>query len=336
MLIVPIMPLIQAQDSVEQTSSTSMSNQSEASALFAPNATASKIPGASKLNVVASFYPILEFLKQIGGDRVAATSLIPTGIEPHDFEPTIQQIQNAEAAELVIYNGAGLEGSWIEQVDARNILDTSQGLNPTLASDTQQRLEAKNTSMESEEEGNQDVAAADPHIWLDPLLVKEQAEKIQDGLISVDPQNANYYSNNTAEFLAELDNLDTEIRTSLSDCNKVDFIAFHDSFSYFANRYGLNQHSITNALTPGGEVLPQRLHEVIELAKDLGITTVFAEDLIDPRSAEVVAEELPNGKVLILSPIEGVDREEQAAGIGYFDKMRENIANLEIGLECQS
>jgi zinc transport system substrate-binding protein len=81
-------------------------------------------------------------------------------------------------------------------------------------------------------------------------------------------------------------------------------------------------------------VLPQRIQEIIELAKNLGINVVYSEELVDPRFAEVIAQEIPNGRVLILSPIEGVDSEEQAAGIGYLDKMRENIANLKIGLKC--
>lgn len=97
----------------------------------------------------------------------------------------------------------------------------------------------------------------------------------------------------------------------------------------------MNQHSIHQGLTPEGEVLPQRLQEVIELARDLGLHTVYSEDLVDPRSSEVIAQEIPNGKVLILSPIEGINSEEQRAGIGYLDKMNENVENLKIGLECQ-
>jgi zinc transport system substrate-binding protein len=82
-------------------------------------------------------------------------------------------------------------------------------------------------------------------------------------------------------------------------------------------------------------VLPQRIQEIVELAKNLGINVVYSEELVDPRFAEVIAGEIPNGRVLTLSPIEGIDTEEQAAGIGYLDKIRENIANLKIGLKCQ-
>lgn len=314
--------------STNQTNLSGPSNQLTASSNT--NTTLSK--DSSKLNIVASFYPILEFVKQVGGDEVRVTSLIPVGIEPHDFEPTIQQIQNAESAELVIYNGAGMEGPWIELLNANNTLDTSQGLNLTLTSDTH-GLADGNVSMESEEESHEDAVVTNPHVWLDPILAKEQVAKIRDGLISVDPQNAEYYTNNSAEFLAELDSLDSEIRAALSNCNKEDFIAFHDAFTYFANRYGLNQHSI-QGVSPEGEVVPQRIQEIVELARELGINVIYSEELADPRFVEVIAQEIPNGRVLILSPIEGIDAEEQAAGIDYLDKMRDNIANLKVGLQC--
>ena len=264
----------------------------------------------SRLNIVASFYPIFEFVKQVGGDRVVVMSLIPVGVEPHDFEPTIQQIQNAESADIIFFNGLGFEGSWLDNINNNNSVDTSLGVNITKT-------------------GNM----IDPHIWLDPILVKNQVKNIEDALIKLDPANKEYYQNNAINFTRSLDSLDTLIRSTLPTCEKKDFIAFHDAFSYFANRYGLEQHSI-QGISPEGEVLPQRIQEIVELAKNLGINIVYSEELVDPRFAEVIAQEIPNGRVLILSPIEGIDSEEQAAGIDYLDKMRENIANLKIGLKC--
>jgi zinc transport system substrate-binding protein len=293
------------QASVNQTVIENMPNQ----LLTTSNATAlTKSP--SRLNIVASFYPIFEFVKQVGGDRVEVTSLIPVGIEPHDFEPTIQQIQNAESADIVFFNGLGFEGSWLDKINNNNTVDTSLGVNITKT-------------------GNM----IDPHIWLDPILVKNQVKNIEDALIKLDPENKEYYQNNAINFTRSLDSLDTLIRSTLPTCDKKDFIAFHDAFNYFAKRYGLEQHSI-QGISPEGEVLPQRIQEIVELAKNLGINIVYSEELVDPRFAEVITQEIPNGRVLILSPIEGIDSEEQAAGIGYLDKMRGNIANLKLGLKC--
>jgi zinc transport system substrate-binding protein len=186
--------------------------------------------------------------------------------------------------------------------------------------------------VEEEEEEHSDI---DPHIWLDPIYAKHQVGLIRDGLVKIDPDNAQYYNDNADRFMAELDKLDTSIRSELSGCEKKDFIAFHSAFSYFANRYGLNQHSVYRGL-PEGEVPPQRLQEIVDLAKELKIDTIYSEELVDPRLAEAIAEEIPGGRVLVLSPIEGLEKEEQAAGLGYIDKMEQNLDNLKAGLDCRS
>ena len=205
----------------------------------------------SRIKVVASFYPVYEFVKEIGGNKVDVTSLIPIGVEPHDFEPTIQQIQNAETANLVVYNGAGLE-KWIDKINAKFKVEASQGLNLLMSNDT----------------GNS--GTYDLHVWLDPILAEMEVKNIRDALVKIDPANTQYYKANADRFIGKLNDLDYRIKTELATCNKKDFIAFHNAFTYFANRYGLNQHSVHQGLTPEGEVLPQRLQGVIELARDLG------------------------------------------------------------------
>lgn len=291
------------------------------------NSTVSLNPSVSnttdKVRVVASFYPIFEFVKRVGGDRVEATSLIPVGTEPHDFDPMVQQVQNAETADMVVFNGAGFEEERLRNLNAKFVVDTSKGLNLTSGTfkDPEVNLQANEIS-------------TDPHIWLDPLLAKQQVEQIRDGLIEIDPRNNEYYSKNANSFLTALDNLDRTIRERLSNCEKKDFIAFHDAFGYFANRYGLTQHSI-QGISPEAETSPQRLQQIIGLARDMGLDAIYSEELADPRLADVIAKEIPNGKVLVLSPIEGVNKEEQNAGIGYLEKMNKNIENLRLGLKCK-
>jgi zinc transport system substrate-binding protein len=291
------------------------------------NRTVSLSPSASNatdmVQVFASFYPIFEFVKKVGGDRVEVTSLIPVGTEPHDFDPTIQQVQSAEAADMVVFNGAGFEVERLMNMNAKFTVDTSKRLNLTTGTDGH-----------NEDNGDDNETSYDPHIWLDPLLAKQQVEQIRDGLIQIDPRNAEYYNENANSFIAELDSLDRTIRARLSDCEKNDFIAFHDAFSYFADRYGLSQHSI-QGISPEAEILPQRLQQIIALAREMGIDTIYSEELVDPRLANVIAQEIPSGKVRVLSPIEGITKQEQNAGIGYLDKMKENIENLRLGLKCK-
>lgn len=269
------------------------------------------------LKVVASFFPIYEFVKAVGGERVQASVLIPIGSEPHDFDPTIQEISNAQNADMVVYNGAGMESVWINKVNPKFAVDTSQGLNLSLNNDKEA------------------ITGIDPHIWLDPILAEHQVNTIRDGLIKIDPNNANYYKSNAQMFNTQLASLDSTIKAGLSSCNKKDFISFHNAFTYFAKRYGLTQHAI-QGLSPEGEILPQKIQDIIQLANRLGINIVYSEDLIDPRGVQIIADEIPNGKVLILSPIEGIKPAEQQAGIGYLDKMKQDLANLEVGLQCKS
>ena len=225
----------------------------------------------SRIKVVASFYPVYEFVKEIGGNKVDVTSLIPIGVEPHDYEPTIQQIQNAETADLVVYNGAGLE-EWIDKINAKFKVEASQGLNLLMSNDT----------------GNS--GTYDLHVWLDPILAEMEVENIRDALVKIDPANTQYYKANADRFIGKLNDLDYRIKTELATCNKKDFIAFHNAFTYFANRYGLNQHSVHQGLTPEGEVLPQRLQGVIELARDIGLHIVYSEDFVYRRSSEVISQ----------------------------------------------
>src|SRR5437868_30966 len=162
-----------------------------------------------KIKVVASFYPMYEFVKQVGGDRVDVYALIPIGIEPHDYDPTIQQILNAQSASMLVYNSPGLE-TWVPKVNAKLALDASNGI--TLRSST-----------------DPNSHGTDPHVWLDPILAKKEVENIRDGLIKVDSVNAAYYAATTKTFAGQLDSLDSSISTMIPTCQKKDFIAVHES-----------------------------------------------------------------------------------------------------------
>jgi zinc transport system substrate-binding protein len=185
-----------------------------------------------KPKVFTSFYPIYDFVNKIGKNMVDASTIVPTGIEPHDFEPTPKQILELQNSDIIFINGAGFE-RWIERVQGTNTVDLSTSLS----------LEKIRTT-------------PDPHIWLDPIVVKNISVLILDNLIKIDPDNAEYYKTNQIEFNSKLDKLNSDIVGNLTDCRLVDFIAFHDTFSYFAKRYGLIQHSI-EGLAPEGNVDPK-------------------------------------------------------------------------------
>ncbi len=265
----------------------------------------------SSLKVVASFFPIYDFAKHVGGNKVTVAAMVPVGVEPHDWEPTAQQIQSLLSDDLFIYNGAGID-NWADKVETRVKVDASEGLH-----------------LLTDNHGN-----PDPHTWLDPVLAKRQVELIRDGLIETDPLNTDYYIQNAQSYIEQLDSLNAKIKSDLSNCTKKDFIAFHSAFSYFSNRYRLHQHTILGE-DPEGEIQPQSLVQLVNFAKQYGIDVIYSEDLLDQRNAQTIANEIPNGKVLVLSPIEGVDADEQQAGIGYLEKMQQNLENLKVGLDCK-
>lgn len=285
---------------------------------------------SEKIKVVASFYPFYEIAKEIGGNNTIVTSVIPMGVEPHDWELTPQQIPGIIEADMIIYNGIGFD-SWLgkkEQFRNSFLVDISKDLQLI-----------KLGQQGSENLGHIDqlydpTYVYDPHIWLDPILVKNISKTISNALIKLDPDNTDSYFRNTKNFNQELDTLDSLIKKSLANCELKDFITFHESFHYFANRYGLTQHAVHGS-SPEGEILPQQIITIISLAKDLGIDTIYSEELKDPRLSQTLASEIPNGKVLLLSPIEGIEPHEQKKNIDYIDKMKMNLENLKQGLKCK-
>ena len=211
-----------------------------------------------QMKVLVSFNPLYEFTKEIGKERVNISIIIPNGIEPHDWEPTIQDIQKMKDADMVVINGGGFE-RWIEKLTSINskilIVDTSAGI-PLLNKD---------------QNGFGNTVRKDPHFWLDPVLAKKQVLNIAKGLMKIDPENTNYYQENANIYNAKLDLLDKKIRTELSTCNKKDFLAFHDAFSYFANEYGLNQHTIIVNIDENAEPTAATLEQVVQKAHALGL-----------------------------------------------------------------
>jgi zinc transport system substrate-binding protein len=275
-----------------------------------------------KIMVLASFYPLYEFTKEIGKDRVDVSVLVSPGVEPHDWEPTIRDIQKMQNADLIIINGLGFE-QWVNDVNVVSqqvkILDTSFGITPI-------RINHDSPDREDKHDDENNVPNFDPHIWLNPQTIKIQVINIASTLKEMDPENSEYYAENAKQYLAKIDSADKEIREELAQCSKNDFIAFHDAFSYFAKEYSLNQHTVVSSLNPFGEPSPRNIENVINLARDLDIKIIFAEEFANPKMSQVIANEL-GGKVLVLAPLE-IEKE----GKTFLERLLENKENLKMVL----
>ena len=261
-----------------------------------------------QLKVLASFYPLYEFTKIVGGERIDVSIIIPPGIEPHEWEPTIKDLQKMQSADMIVINGVDFE-PWITKLVSVNhdilILDTSNGI-PLLEKDKH----VFNNKIQN-----------DPHIWLDPVLAKKQIQNIANGLIKIDPQNADYYQENANAYTTKLILLDNKIRNDLSVCLKKDFLAFHDAFSYFAKEYDLNQNTIIG-INPSEEPTAVTLQQIVQKAQNLDLHIIFTEEAVNPRVSEVIADEI-GGKVLTLSPIEIHEKNSN-----YIKRMEQNLSNL--------
>jgi zinc transport system substrate-binding protein len=181
------------------------------------------------------------------------------------------------SADLFVYNGAGID-KWADEIETKVKVNVSECL-PLLTDNHRNH---------------------DPHTWLDPILAKRQVELIRNGLIKADPQNTDYYIQNAQSYIAQLDSLDAKMKSELSTCTKTDFIAFHSAFSYFSNRYVLHQYTILGE-DPEGNIQLQTLVQLVNLAKQYGIHVIYPEDFLDPRNAQIIADEIPKGKVFVKS-----------------------------------
>lgn len=312
-----------------------------------------------RLDIITSFYPLYEIVHQIGGDRVNVRNLVPAGVEPHDFEPSTQDLISLHKADLVIYNGSGFE-PWTEKIIPELQKNNVQVLNQSelviphlLISDKSTAEEEHNEEHESEEHEDEDEehktshreddlheeshehssGLTDPHFWLDPNLYLEQIQGISRQMIELDPANQSYYEENTQRYLTEIKTLDQQFSEGLEKCNNRTIITSHAAFAYLAKRYNLEMVPITG-MNPEGEPSPKALSEHVKLIKSKSITAVFTETLINPKIAEVLAQET-GAKVFVLNPLEGLTPRELSERKNYTSIMRENLENLRKGLQCE-
>ncbi len=173
----------------------------------------------------------------------------------------------------------------------------------------------------------------DPHIWLDPILVKQQVNVIRDGLIQVDPDNKENYEENARIYNDKLDALDMKIGSALSSCQKDTIVPYHNAFTYLGERYDIHIMAL-GGMAPDSEASAAEIAEFVDFVKDNDIKVIFSEELVDPRLAEVIAEEA-NAQVLLFSPLEALSKDEAGTNVSYIDKMEDNLDSLKVALECQ-
>lgn len=289
----------------------------------------------AKLNVEVSFYPMYEFTKNVAGDLANVHTLVPAGMEPHDWEPTPQDIASIEKADVLVYNGAGME-SWIDQVtdslsNAKLFqVEASHGIDLLEGSEEDEHDHDHDAEAEEGHTHDHDHGGLDPHVWLSPALAVKEVRNIEAGLAQAAPEHAEQFKQNADAYIAKLESLDQDFKAAVADSKRKDFITQHAAFGYLAQEYGLQQVPIAG-LSPEQEPSAAQMASVIDFAKEHQVKTIFFETLVSSKVSETIANEV-GAKTAVLNPIEGLTEEEIAAGMDYIGVMRQNLEALKLAL----
>lgn len=255
-----------------------------------------------KFQIYTSIYPIYDFTKKIGGEKITVYNMTKAGAEPHDFEITSKDMANLSNADLFIYNGGGME-HWVD-----TIMEALKYLKYINAS------------------SNINENNLDPHFWLSPINAKIQMENIKNGLIEIDFENKNYYESNYNLYANRLNELDDKIRNSLSNIKNRNLVLTHPAFGHFCKEYSLNQIAIAR-----DEADPKAMADIITFIKNNNVQAIFYEEFSSSKLVDSIAKET-GIKILTLNPIESLSEEDIEAGEDYFSIMGKNLISLSDGL----
>jgi len=243
--------------------------------------------------VFVSIIPQAYFVEEIGGGHIEVEVLVPPGHNHETFEPTPRQLVALSQAKVYFTIGMPFEAALIKKLGANmpslQIISTYKGIQ--LREMTEHHSHGDNES--------QVEAYRDPHIWLDPQLVKIQSENIFKALVALDAEHKKDYEKNLQFFAAELDSLNSKIKRILMSVQGASFLVFHPAYGYFAARYDLKQIAIEQE---GKEPTAHSLAEIIELSKQLGIRAIFVDAQAGNPSIQKIAEAI-NAEVVVLDPL---------------------------------
>jgi zinc transport system substrate-binding protein len=294
---------------------------------------------SDKLSITTSFYPLQFALEKIVGDLGVVTN-IGEGKDPHDFEPTTQNILTLQKSDLVVLQGADFE-TWgddvITQLEAdkipvvlatENIKLHERNSNHTGHEDEHEAEENhEGEEHENDHEDEHNHGKFDPHTWLDPILFSETVQTLTTKISEIDPQNATIYRKNADMLVAELKKLDEEYKNQLANCSINEVITTHNSFSYVAERYEFEVHSISGLSTQDTPSITV-LAELKEEAKE-GIGAILLEDNSIKAYGETLARET-GLKTLSINPIAYM----VPAGDNYLTLMQKNLNTFAEALKC--
>lgn len=294
-------------------------------------------PVRKKLTVVTTLFPLYDFARTIGGDKAEVTLLLPPGVEAHSYEPKPEDLVRISKADLFVYTNEAME-PWalklLKGVASKSLLvvDSSKGAQ-LIESGVEDGHEGGHDAGRGET-GHRHAGGVDPHLWLDFANAQVMVDNIATGMAAKDPINKEYYAANAGTYKAELRKMDDDFKTGLANCGKREFLhGGHYAFSYLARRYGLTYRS-AQAVNPDAEPTPAKLAGLVKLMREHGLKYIYSEELLAPRTAEMIAKETGAG-ILMLHGGHNISKADLDRGATFISLMRKNLDSLRTGLECR-
>jgi zinc transport system substrate-binding protein len=281
-----------------------------------------------KLKVTAAFYPLEYLAAQIGAGHVVVTDLTKPGVEPHDLELTPRQTGRLGESDVLVYL-KGLQPAVDQAVQLSGVKHRVDAASLTPLEDHGTEVDGtRHTTGDNGTGGAGEDAAADPHIWLDPVKYAQVARGVGKALEQADPAHAAAYGKNTDALVARLGALDTAFRDGLKNRASDTFVTTHAAFGYLAERYGLVEEAISG-IDPESEPSAARVRALHDLVKSKHVSTVFFETLVSDATAKTLAGDLKL-RTDVLDPIEGIT--DKSKGTDYFQVQRSNLTALRAAL----
>ncbi len=251
----------------------------------APGSRSGQLPA-----VLAAESFLADIAQNVAGDRLQVMSLIPIGVDPHGFQPTPADVKKVADSQVLIVNGAGFEEFLDELLQnaggERIVIEAAAGLQP------RQRSEAED--VHEADRGEAHAYEVDPHFWLDPLAVITYVENMRDGLSRADPAGREAYTRNANAYIGRLRELDQWIVEQVAQIpeSRRKLITNHESFGYFADRYGFEViGAIIPSVSTGASPSARELTALIERMKEAGVSVIFLETGSSPQLARQIAQE---------------------------------------------
>ena len=247
-----------------------------------------------KLRIVTTTSDLRSLAKAVGAEQVIVSSLLPSGESPEEYQPKLQDVDQLKGAKIVIRAAPGVD-PWFDKLLARgtvkhNLPGLSRGEPGYLDASTAVANDPLTISAAFARTKRASRGGPNPHYWLDPKSADAITEKMVAAFSKADPKNAKYYETNRKNFLARLDGKITEWQERLAPFRNEPMIAFHDDWSYFANRFRLN---IVDYMAARDRAPPKRakIAELTKLIKEKGIKLILAEVNQPERHANRLAKQ---------------------------------------------